>query len=387
MRVGRGARRVRRYGASGVKRSGGRHWRALRSELPVRGREPQRREVPHVPPSGASLSPARRSASQRTALLLSTCIGAVWRVSGPAQAGRRAPNWPPVHADGAAVFALLQRSSLRRRLALTLRARPEFNDPVAVFLVVGFIEWQQQPGYGPLDFVLLFVQEMGTGAIAGVAVGALAVKAFTRARLDTPGLYPVASLATLMVAYGSGEPARLRLPGGLPRRRRAGTRQNPGAAHGQDVPPGPRVGRAARDVRHALAAGLPQPARRGRARRHRAGSRPGPRRAPARGPGRDAWHRLHATRTGSARLGGPPRGGAGGPRDVSRAGRRAPQPRVLQHRLLRRASLDDPAGDDRRAARPPARPHGTGAGAPSGTERDGRGRRGSKRARRCSSTR
>lgn len=120
MRVGRGARRVRRYGASGVKRSGGRHWRALRSELPVRGREPQRREVPHVPPSGASLSPARRSASQRTALLLSTCIGAVWRVSGPAQAGRRAPNWPPVHADGAAVFALLQRSSLRRRLALTL---------------------------------------------------------------------------------------------------------------------------------------------------------------------------------------------------------------------------------------------------------------------------
>jgi cell volume regulation protein A len=104
--------------------------------------------------------------------------------------------------DGAAVFALLQGSFLRRRLALTLEGEAGFNDPVAVFLVVGFIEWQQRPGYGPLDFVLLFVQEMGLGAIAGVAVGALAVLAFRRARLDTPGLYPVASLATLMVAYG-----------------------------------------------------------------------------------------------------------------------------------------------------------------------------------------
>jgi potassium/hydrogen antiporter len=109
--------------------------------------------------------------------------------------------------DGAAVFALLQGSSLRRRLALTLEGEAGFNDPVAVFLVVGFVEWLQHPSHGVLDLGVLFVREMGLGAVAGLAVGALAVAAFRRLRLDTPGLYPVASLATLMLAYGAAATA------------------------------------------------------------------------------------------------------------------------------------------------------------------------------------
>jgi cell volume regulation protein A len=109
--------------------------------------------------------------------------------------------------DGAAVFALLQGSSLRRRLALTLEGEAGFNDPVAVFLVIGFVEWLQHPSHGVLDLGLLFVREMGLGAVAGLAVGALAVAALRRLRLDTPGLYPVASLATLMLAYGAATTA------------------------------------------------------------------------------------------------------------------------------------------------------------------------------------
>ena len=45
--------------------------------------------------------------------------------------------------DGAAIFALLRESTLRRRLARTLEGEAGFNDPVAVLLVVGFIEWIQ----------------------------------------------------------------------------------------------------------------------------------------------------------------------------------------------------------------------------------------------------
>ena len=52
--------------------------------------------------------------------------------------------------DGAAMFAL-RGSTLRRRLARTLEGEAGFNDPVAVLLVLGFIEWIQQPDYGLLD--------------------------------------------------------------------------------------------------------------------------------------------------------------------------------------------------------------------------------------------
>ncbi|MGI8512589.1 MAG: potassium/proton antiporter [Solirubrobacteraceae bacterium] len=104
--------------------------------------------------------------------------------------------------DGAAIFALLRGSSLRRRVARTLEGEAGFNDPVAVLLVLGFIDWIQRPGYGIADMLVLFGQQMAIGAAAGLGVGWLAVQAFQRARLDTQGLYPVASLAAGAIAYG-----------------------------------------------------------------------------------------------------------------------------------------------------------------------------------------
>ena len=104
--------------------------------------------------------------------------------------------------DGAAIFALLRESTLRRRLARTLEGEAGFNDPVAVLLVVGFIEWIQQPDYGVPDLLLLFVTEMGIGAVVGLGVGWLAVRGLRNAKLASPGLYPVATLATAGLAYG-----------------------------------------------------------------------------------------------------------------------------------------------------------------------------------------
>ena len=48
--------------------------------------------------------------------------------------------------DGAAIFALLRGSTLRRRLARTLEGEAGMNDPIAVLLVLGFIEWIQAAG-------------------------------------------------------------------------------------------------------------------------------------------------------------------------------------------------------------------------------------------------
>ncbi|MDQ4041443.1 MAG: potassium/proton antiporter, partial [Actinomycetota bacterium] len=104
--------------------------------------------------------------------------------------------------DGAAIFAMLRTSTLRRRVARTLEAESGLNDPIAVLLVLGFIEWIQEPHYGVVDMAGLLLRELGIGLAVGVAVGWLAVHAFRRTRLATAGLYPVASLATAAVAYG-----------------------------------------------------------------------------------------------------------------------------------------------------------------------------------------
>jgi cell volume regulation protein A len=104
--------------------------------------------------------------------------------------------------DGAAIFALLRGSTLRRKLARTLEGEAGFNDPVAVLLVVGFIEWIQRPDYGLLDMAGLFVQEIGIGLVVGLGVGWLGIQAFKRARLQTAGLYPVASIAIAALSFG-----------------------------------------------------------------------------------------------------------------------------------------------------------------------------------------
>ena len=104
--------------------------------------------------------------------------------------------------DGAAIFAILRGSTLRRRLARTLEAESGFNDPVAVLLTLGFIHWIQEPDYGLVDMLVEFVVELGIGLVVGIAIGWLAVQGFQRARLATGGLYPVGSLATAGLAFG-----------------------------------------------------------------------------------------------------------------------------------------------------------------------------------------
>jgi cell volume regulation protein A len=104
--------------------------------------------------------------------------------------------------DGAAIFGLLRGSTLRRRLASTLEAESGLNDPVAVLLVLGFIEWIQNSSYGVLDMTWLFARQLGIGLVVGLVVGRLAVVTIRRVSLDARGLYPVTSVATAAIAYG-----------------------------------------------------------------------------------------------------------------------------------------------------------------------------------------
>ena len=227
------------------------------------------------------------------------------------------------------------------------------NDPIAVLLVLGFIEWELHPGYGVPDMLLLFVQQLGIGLVAGVAVGRLSRWAFQQMQFSSPGLYPVASLAAAALSFGVGRrAARLGLPRRLPHRARARHRQPARQADRDGVPRGPRMGRAARRCSSRSACSCS-------------------RRSSARSPGRArcsrcSWSsssrplatvislvgaRFSFARTGAPRLGRAARRGPRRAGHVPDPRRRPALGRVLQHRLLRGPALDRPPGHDDRARR------------------------------------
>ena len=70
--------------------------------------------------------------------------------------------------DAAAVFLLLHQHGmeLRRRVSTTLEVESGVNDPMAVFLIIALVQAiTQEKGLSGLEAVLLFVQQMGLGAI------------------------------------------------------------------------------------------------------------------------------------------------------------------------------------------------------------------------------
>ena len=74
-----------------------------------------------------------------------------------------------------------------------------------MLLVLGFIAWLQEPGYGLGDMAWLFARQLAIGAAIGGIVGWAAVQGMRRVRLATAGLYPVATLATVGLAYGAAD--------------------------------------------------------------------------------------------------------------------------------------------------------------------------------------
>jgi potassium/hydrogen antiporter len=109
--------------------------------------------------------------------------------------------------DSAAIFAVLRGSQLRRRLARTLEGESGMNDPVALLLVTGFIDWIELPDYGVLDMAGALTGKLALGLAIGLAVGYAARWAIRNLDLPSPGLYPVASVATAALAYGVAEAA------------------------------------------------------------------------------------------------------------------------------------------------------------------------------------
>jgi cell volume regulation protein A len=107
--------------------------------------------------------------------------------------------------DAAAVFATLRYTNIRRRLARTLEAETGGNDPVAIALTIGLIDWIEKPSFTFPDLVLLVVRQLGLGLLTGVALGALAMWVFARLPHSVGAFAPVASVAAAALSFGAAD--------------------------------------------------------------------------------------------------------------------------------------------------------------------------------------
>ena len=210
---------------------------------------------------------------------------------------------------GSIVAADRRRRDLRRAARLDAarggsrarsRASPGFNDPVAVLLVLGFIDWIQHPDYG--------ARRHGAGCSSrelGDRAGGRAGRRLAGGRrrsaasgCASAGLYPVASLATAALAFGARRrrcTARASSPSTSPAWRSAAApipAQQTITTFHEGLAWVAQLG----DVPRARPARVPGAARRRRARGHGARAGAGARRAPARRVRRDAAVRASRSR-------------------------------------------------------------------------------------------
>lgn len=110
----------------------------------------------------------------------------------------------PSSTDAAAVFSILRSRSLslKGRLKPLLELESGSNDPMAVLLTIGILQWLTQPTTSLWSMAALFVMQMALGAILGYALGRAIPFLANRLRLGYEGLYPVFTLAMVLLTYG-----------------------------------------------------------------------------------------------------------------------------------------------------------------------------------------
>ncbi len=104
--------------------------------------------------------------------------------------------------DAAAVFAILRSSglTLKGRIQSLLEFESGSNDPMAVFLTLALINLIIHPN-SCMHVIWMFVLQMGVGALVGYLFGKASVAVINRVHLDSEGLYPVLTVASVACTY------------------------------------------------------------------------------------------------------------------------------------------------------------------------------------------
>lgn len=107
--------------------------------------------------------------------------------------------------DAAAVFSILRSRNigLPSRVKNLLELESGSNDPMAVFLTVALIGLLRQEGNAFALLAGMFLQQMVLGALLGFALGYALVWLVNHVGLETEGLYPVLTLSSVLLIYGT----------------------------------------------------------------------------------------------------------------------------------------------------------------------------------------
>jgi cell volume regulation protein A len=107
--------------------------------------------------------------------------------------------------DAAAVFSVLRSRAIgfKYRLRELIEFESGTNDPMAIFLTIGLIQYLINPYMTGWDFALLFVQQMFIGLIAGLLFGKMITWLINNANLGYDGLYPVLALSFVPLIYSA----------------------------------------------------------------------------------------------------------------------------------------------------------------------------------------
>lgn len=105
--------------------------------------------------------------------------------------------------DASALFAVLRGRGIRlqRRLAPLLEMESGSNDPMAVFLTIAITGVLSGAPSSWTGFAGSFALEMALGSLLGIGAGFAAVWIINRIQLDYDGLYPVFTLAFVLLVY------------------------------------------------------------------------------------------------------------------------------------------------------------------------------------------
>lgn len=110
--------------------------------------------------------------------------------------------------DAAAVFSVLRGLPLPPRLVGMLEAESGFNDAPVVIAVVALTEIAAHPEavhHAWWYLVAEAVVELAIGVVVGIGIGRLGGVALRRVALPSSGLYPIAVIALVVVAYGAAD--------------------------------------------------------------------------------------------------------------------------------------------------------------------------------------
>ncbi len=105
--------------------------------------------------------------------------------------------------DAAAVFSVLRskRISLKQPLKPLLEFESGSNDPMAIFLTVGFISILTVENMGIAALIPRFMLDMSVGALIGYLMAKFIVFFINRLKLGYEGLYPVIMISLVLLTY------------------------------------------------------------------------------------------------------------------------------------------------------------------------------------------